>query len=320
MNWNYPFDTTEILFIFFFILVYTAYIIRTVRIARQLQTTARTLIVKLFLRSITFTLLIISLLGPSFGETDRDIQAKGKDIFLVVDLSKSMDAADVTPSRLEKVKFEMNRFIQNERSNRIGIIIFSNEAFIHTPLTYDIGALELFIQSLQTDLLPTSGTNICGATELAYNKLMNAADPAGRSKMMIMFTDGENNASCSNALYNNLRRFGIGIYTVAVGTKIGISIQQNGKPLMDENDRLVISKMDENFLKNMATAAKGNYYDLNNVKNDIPSLINDINNAEGTLVDSRTITVVSNKYYYFLGAALILLMLDVLITIGTFRL
>ncbi|KAA6432748.1 VWA domain-containing protein [Dyadobacter flavalbus] len=320
MNWNYPFDTTEILFIFFFILVYTAYIIRTVRIARQLQTTARTLIIKLFLRSITFTLLIISLLGPSFGETDRDIQAKGKDIFLVVDLSKSMDAADVTPSRLEKVKFELNRFVQNEKSNRIGIIIFSNEAFIHTPLTYDSGALELFIQSLQTDLLPKSGTNICGAAELAYSKLMNAADPAGRSKMMVLFTDGENNASCSGMLYNNLRRFGIGVYTVAVGTKIGISIQQNGKPLMDENDRLVISKMDETFLRNMAAAAKGNYYDLNNVKNDIPLLINDIDKAEGTLVDSRTITVVSNKYYYFLGAALILLMLDVLITIGTFRL
>lgn len=320
MNWNYPFDTTEILFIFFFILVYTAYIIRTVRIARQLQTTARTLIIKLFLRSITFTLLIISLLGPSFGETDRDIQAKGKDIFLVVDLSKSMDAADVTPSRLEKVKFELNRFVQNEKSNRIGIIIFSNEAFIHTPLTYDSGALELFIQSLQTDLLPKSGTNICGAAELAYSKLMNAADPAGRSKMMVLFTDGENNANCSGMLYNNLRRFGIGVYTVAVGTKIGISIQQNGKPLMDENDRLVISKMDETFLKNMAAASKGNYYDLNNVKNDIPLLINDIDKAEGTLVDSRTITVVSNKYYYFLGAALILIMLDVLITIGTFRL
>ncbi|GGB77399.1 vWA domain-containing protein [Dyadobacter sediminis] len=320
MNWNYPFDTTEILFIFFFILVYTAYIIRTVRIARQLQTTARTLIIKLFLRSITFTLLIISLLGPSFGETDRDIQAKGKDIFLVVDLSKSMDAADVTPSRLEKVKFELNRFVRNEKTNRIGIIIFSNEAFIHTPLTYDSGALELFIQSLQTDLLPKSGTNICAATELAYNKLMNAADPAGRSKLMVLFTDGENKASCSGMLYNNLRRFGIGVYTVAVGTKIGISIQQNGKPLMDENDRLVISKMDETFLKNMAAAARGNYYDLNNVKNDIPLLINDIDKAEGTLVDSRTITIVSNKYYYFLGAALILLMLDVLITIGTFRL
>jgi Ca-activated chloride channel family protein len=320
MNWNYPFDTTEYFFIFFFILAYTAYIIRTVRVARQLQTTARTLIIKLFLRSITFSLLIISLLGPSFGEADRDIQAKGKDIFLIVDLSKSMDAADVTPSRLEKVKFELNRFVQNERANRIGIIIFSNDAFIHVPLTYDVAALELFIQSLQTDLLPTSGTNICAATELAYTKLMNTADPTGRSKIMVLFTDGETSSGCSNALYNNLRRFGIGVYTVAVGTKIGISIQQNGKPMMDKNDKLVISKMDETFLRNMTTAARGTYYELNNAKNDIPKLINDVNIAEGALVDSRTITVVSNKYYYFLGAALILILFDVLITIGTFRL
>ncbi|MCE6987514.1 VWA domain-containing protein [Dyadobacter sp. CY323] len=320
MNWNYPFGTTEYFFIFLFILAYVTYIIRTVRIARQLQTTARTLIIKLFLRSITFSLLIISLLGPSFGEAERDIQAKGKDIFLIVDLSKSMDAADVTPSRLEKVKFEINRFIQNERSNRIGIIIFSNEAFIHVPLTYDNAALELFIQSLQTDLLPTSGTNVCGAAELAYNKLMNVPDPTGRAKIMVLFTDGESDFGCSNALYNNLRRFGIGVYAVGVGTKIGISIQQNGKPLMDKKDRLVISALDENFLKTLTSASRGSYYELNNTKNDIPRLINDIDQAEGTLVDSRTITVVSNKYYYFLGAALILILFDVLITIGTFRL
>ena len=320
MNWNYPFGTTEYFFIFLFIFVYVAYIVRTVRIARQLQTTARTLIIKLFLRSIAFSLLIISLLGPSFGEAERDIQAKGKDIFLVVDLSKSMDAADVTPSRLEKVKFEINRFVQNEVANRIGIIIFSNDAFIHVPLTYDRTALELFIQSMQTDLLPTSGTNICGAAELAYHKLMSSTDQTGRSKMMVLFTDGENSSGCSNVLFNNLRRLGIGGYSVGVGTKVGISIQQDGKPLMDQNDKLIISKLDENFLKNLANGSRGSYYELNNAKNDMNLMINDIHQAEGTLVDSRTITVVSNKYYYFLGAALILILIDVLITIGTFRL
>ncbi|KAA0992474.1 vWA domain-containing protein [Dyadobacter aurulentus] len=320
MNWNYPFGTTEYFFVFLFIFLYTAYIIRTVRVARQLQTTARTLIIKLFLRSITFSLLIISLLGPSFGEAERDIKAKGKDIFLVVDLSKSMDAADVTPSRLEKVKFEINRFVQNEVANRIGIIIFSNDAFIHVPLTYDRAALELFIQSLQTDLLPTSGTNVCPAVELAFNKLVNSTDPTGRSKMIVLFTDGENNSGCSNTLYNNIRRFGIGFYAVAVGTKVGISIQQDGKPLMDKNDKLIISQLDESFLQTMANASRGTYYELNNAKNEMSKLSNDISLAEGTLVDSRTITVVSNKYYYFLGAALILILLDILITIGTFRL
>jgi Ca-activated chloride channel homolog len=101
---------------------------------------------------------------------------------------------------------------------------------------------------------------------------------------------------------------------------VGISIQENGKPLMDGNNKLVVSQLDDAFLKSMAAAARGRYYELNNSRNDIPRLINDINQAEGTLVDSRTITVVSNKYYYFLGAALLLILFDVLITIGTFRL
>ncbi|SEJ28976.1 Ca-activated chloride channel family protein [Dyadobacter koreensis] len=320
MNWNYPFETTEYFFIFFFILAYVTFIIRTIRVARQLNTTARTLILKLFLRSIAFALLIISLLGPSFGEADQALQSKGKDIYVLVDLSKSMDATDVTPSRLEKVKFEINRFVQNQRSNRIGLIVFSNDAFVQVPLTYDAAALDLFIQSLQTNLLPSSGTNICGAAELAYKKLVNGDDPSGRSKMMVIFTDGENKTDCGGSLYNNLRRFGIGVYVAGIGTKNGSSIPSEGKPLKDSRDNLVISKLDDDFLQNLAANAKGFYYQLNNEKNDVNRMIADINNADGTLVDTRTVTVVSNKYYYFLGAALFLLVMDVLITIGTFRL
>jgi len=320
MNWNYPFETTEYFFILFFIIAYVTFIIRTIRVARQLNTTARTLILKLFLRTIFFALLIISLLGPSFGEADQALESKGKDIYVLVDLSKSMDATDVTPSRLEKVKFEINRFVQNQRSNRIGLIVFSNEAFVQVPLTYDAAALELFIQSLQTNLLPSSGTNICGAAELAYKKLVNGDDPSGRSKMMVIFTDGENKTDCGGSLYNNLRRFGIGVYVAGIGTKNGSSIPSEGKPLKDSRDNLIISKLDDDFLQNLAVNSKGFYYQLNNEKNDVNRMITDINNADGTLVDTRTVTVVSNKYYYFLGAALFLLLMDVLITIGTFRL
>jgi len=320
MNWNYPFETTEYFFIFFFILAYVTFIIRTIRVARQLNTTARTLILKLFLRTIFFALLIISLLGPSFGEADQAVQSKGKDIYILVDLSKSMDATDVTPSRLEKVKFEINRFVQNQRSNRIGLIVFSNDAFVQVPLTYDGAALELFIQSLQTELLPTSGTNICGAAELAYKKLVNGDGPSGRSKMIVIFTDGENKSDCSGSLYNNIRRFGVGLYIAGVGTKNGSSIPAGGKPLKDKKDNLIISKLDDDFLRVLTNNARGFYYELNNEKNDVNRMITDINNADGTLVDTRTVTVVSNKYYYFLGAALFLLLIDVLITIRTFRL
>ena len=138
--------------------------------------------------------------------------------------------------------------------------------------------------------------------------------------MIVIFTDGENKGDCYRSLYNNIRRFGVGIYVAAVGTKNGSSIPSGGKPLKDEKDNLVISKLDDDFLQTLAASTKGAYYELNNEKNEINRMISDINNADGTLVDTRTVTVVSNKYYYFLGAALFLLLMDVLITIGTFRL
>ncbi|WP_215242401.1 vWA domain-containing protein [Dyadobacter helix] len=320
MNWNYPLGTTEYFFIFFFICLYIAYIIRTVRVARQLKTTARTLIIKLFLRMVTFALLMISLLGPSFGEADQEIKAQGKDIYLVVDLSMSMNAADVIPSRLEKVKFELSRFVENQKANRIGIIVFSNDAYVQVPLTYDADALGLFIQSLQTDLIPGSGTNLCRAAELAFNRLINGDEPDGRSKMMVLFTDGENSKDCAGALFNNLRRYGIGVYTVGVGTKAGTSIRSKNGLLKDERGKLVITKLNEDFLSGFSLNAKGGYYELSNTRNDMDPLIAEITSARGSFINARTVMVDSNKYYYFLGAALVLVLMDVLITIGTFRL
>jgi Ca-activated chloride channel family protein len=321
MNWNYPFESTEIFFIFFFIVVYFAFLFRTIRVARRLNTTARTLILKLFLRTIYFGLLIISLLGPSFGEATREIQAKGKDIYLLVDLSKSMDATDISPTRIEKVKFEINRFIRHEAANRIGIIIFSNDAFTHAPLTYDHNALALFVQTLNTGLLPTSGSNPCAALNLAYQKLIQqSSDMTNRSKSIVLFSDGENQNDCEGPLINNIRRFGVATYMVGVGTKTGISILDNGIALKNDQGKIVITKLDESFLKNLAQQTRGNYYKINNEKNEINRLISDLNNAESTLIDTRTVTIVSNKYFYFLGAALLLLIIDILVTIRTFKL
>lgn len=320
MNWNYPFESTEFFFIFFFIVVYISFLFRTIRVARRLNTTARTLILKLFLRTIYFGLLIISLLGPSFGEATREIQAKGKDIYLLVDLSKSMDATDISPTRIEKVKFELNKFIRNEVSNRIGIIIFSNDAYTHAPLTYDNNALALFVQTLNTGLLPTSGSNPCTALNLAYQKLIQESDMSNRSKSIILLSDGENQSDCDGLLTNNIRRFGISTYIVGVGTKSGISILENGVSLKDDQGKIVITKLDETFLKSLANQTRGNYYKINNEKNEINQLVTDINNSESTLIDTRTVTIVSNKYFYFLGAALLLLILDILVTIRTFKL
>ncbi|HEV7349752.1 vWA domain-containing protein [Telluribacter sp.] len=320
MNWNYPFGTTEYIFIFLFLLLYVTYFLRMLRITRQLQTTSRSLFIKFFLRCIAFALLMMALLGPSFGEAGREIQAEGKDIYLLTDLSKSMDATDVVPSRLEKIKFEINRLISSAGTNRLGLIVFSNEAYVQAPLTFDQAALELFVQSLQTDLLPRSGTHACSALDLAYQKLISGAQASNQAKMMVLFTDGENTGTCPATLLNNIRRFGIRVFVVGVGTKVGSSIPADGQVLRTGNGEMVISKLNPAALQKLAEQTNGSYYEVNNEKNELPRLVADINSASGRLIDSRTVAVTTNKYYYFLAGALFLLIIDVLVTVRTFRL
>ncbi len=320
MNWNYPFGTTEIIFTFLFIIAYAAFFIRTIRVARRLKTTARSLIIKFFIRSIAFALLIISLLGPSFGESESDLKAQGKDIYIVVDLSRSMDATDVSPSRLEKVKFEINRLLSATLHNRIGLIVFSNDAFTQSPLTYDLAALNLYIQSMQTDLLPKNGTDLCSGIELAYSKMMQDVSATNKSKVIILFTDGERGAECNASLFNNLRRFGFRLFIIGVGTANGSSIKDRIAFLLDDDGKLVISKMDLNAMQDLARRTNGSFYRVNNETNEIAKAVGDINSIEGQLIDSRRVAIISNKYYYFLAIALGLLSLDVLITVRTFRL
>ena len=130
MNWLYSLILLEITFITLFAVFYIAYIIRVIRIARMLNTPSHGVFIKVILRSFYFSLLIVALLGPSFGESKREVQSVGKDIFVLVDLSQSMHANDIQPTRLEKVKFELKNIINAFNSDRIGLIIFSSEAFM----------------------------------------------------------------------------------------------------------------------------------------------------------------------------------------------
>jgi Ca-activated chloride channel homolog len=320
MNWNYPLGTTEYLLIFLFILFYTTYFVRMIRVTRQLRTTSRSLFLKFFLRAMAFALLITALLGPAFGEASLGVQAEGKDIYLLTDLSLSMDATDVVPSRLEKVKYELSRLINTAGNNRYGLIVFSNEAFVQTPLTYDQPVLEQYVQSMRTDLLPGTGTNVCKALELAYQKLITDQTAASQAKFMILLTDGEKLGTCSAALLNNIRRFGMGVYVVGVGTSAGSTVPVNGETLRTTDGTIVISKLDAPALKRLTDQTRGTYYELTSEKNEMPRLAADLNAAAGRLIDSRTVTVTSNKYYYFLAVGLLLLIIDVLVTVRTFRL
>jgi Ca-activated chloride channel homolog len=165
------FGWTEGVVILIFLIGYGLYIGQIINISRTLHTPYRTVFIKLVVRSIFMALMIIALLGPTFGDSKREIKSVGKDIMVCVDLSKSMDAFDVQPSRLEKVKFELKKIATAFNSDRLGIIIFSSEAFMQCPLTYDQNAINLFIETMNTGLVPSSGTDFGPPLKMALSKL-----------------------------------------------------------------------------------------------------------------------------------------------------
>lgn len=309
-----------IIAIVLFVGFYVAYVVRVMRIARTLRTPYGTVAIKLVLRTIFFALLIIAFLGPSYGDAKREVKSVGKDIVMCVDLSKSMDAFDVQPSRLEKVKYEMKRIVQAFNSDRIGIIIFSSEAFMQCPLTYDQNALNLFIETMNTGLVPSSGTDFAPPLRMALNKLDDTeggTSSAQKSKVIVLISDGEDFGDETSDIVKNIEDREIKLFTLGVGTQEGSPIGTQRGYKTDKFGKTVVSKINPGSMKSLATSTGGQYFEINESRNDVTKMINTINKIEGELRDARFVDVSANRYFYFLLGALILLIFDILVNVKT---
>ena len=321
MKWASSLSTLEFIFITAFVVLYLLYLIRTLRIGRKLGSPIARLLFKLVIRTLAFGLVIISLLGPSFGETTKEIKTVGKDLFVCIDLSQSMNAFDVQPTRLEKVKFELKNIVEAFNSDRIGLIMFSSEAFMQCPLTYDNNALNLFIQTLHTGLVPNSGTDFSPPLKMAFDKLNQeeSAKSRQKSQIIILISDGEDFGDDTEEMAKKIEDAGVKLFTLGVGTQSGSKIQTNRGFKRDNEGNEVVTKLNSTSLRNLADRTDGEYFEINEQKNDVDRLINAINRIEGELKDAKEVDAKSNKYYYFLIAGLALLFIDLLFQVKLFK-
>ncbi len=322
MNFLKSFGVIESLVILSFIITYLIYSIRLYIINKKIKVTKSRVLYKLILRSIYFSLLIISLLGPSFGENQEEVDIVGKDIMILVDLSESMNADDIKPTRLEKVKFEMKKIIDSFSSDRIGIIMFSGEAFMQCPMTYDRNALNLFTETLNTGLVPRTGTDFGPALELSLSKLNdeNSQSLEINSKVIILISDGEDFGDNTNESLDNIIESNIKLFTIGVGSEKGSKILLgNGKYKKDKDGGVVITKLNPTSLKETARETGGKYFEISNINNEIDELISEINRIKGDVIESKTIDVTVNKYFYFLFTALLLMIIDFSIKLKIIR-
>ena len=321
MEYIKEFGFIEILLILTFIIFYLIYIVRLLRINSSISVSFKGVITKIIFRSTYFFLMIIALLGPSFGSSKKEIKVIGKDIMIAIDLSESMNANDIQPSRLEKIKFELKKIIDEFNSDRIGIIMFSNEAYIQCPLTYDKNALNLFIETLNTGLVPNSGTDFGPPLDLSLDKLLaDKIQENDKSKIIILISDGEDFGENTYEIVDKIKESSIKLFTVGIGTAKGTRITlRNGLFKKDKDGKEVITKLNSTSLKKIANETKGKYFEISNQRNQINGMIYEIKEIKGDLIDSKSIDVTKNKYFYFLFVALMLMSIDFLFNFKIIR-
>ena len=313
MNFQEDIGIFELSLVSLFFMFYFLYLVRIYKINQQIKVNLKAVFMKFILRVTFFTLLIISLLGPNFGIKEEKVEVVGKDIMIAVDLSESMNANDIQPSRIEKVKFEIKKIVDEFSGDRIGIIMFSGEAFVQCPLTYDKNALNLFVETLNTGLVPNSGTDFGPALELGLSKLQdeNSGDNDFKSKIIILFSDGEDFGEDTDQSIEKIKENSLKLFSVGIGTDEGTKILDDfGNFKKDNEGNDVITKLNSSSLRETADKTGGKYYEISKNKNEINQMITEIKNIKGDIIDQQTSNISENKYFYFLLSALVLVAID----------
>ncbi|MBC5772618.1 VWA domain-containing protein [Pontibacter sp. KCTC 32443] len=322
MTWYQTITLLEILFGVLFLGLYIGYLWRVKRVAEFFGQRPHGVWVKFVLRHLYLILIVIAILGPSFGAMKKEIKTIGKDLYIAIDLSASMNATDVQPSRLEKTKQEVERLITRFNSDRIGLIVFGDDAYIQSPLTYDQNALQLYTRTLYTRLLPNTGTDYEPVLKLALDKfgqLGNSPAAEQKARVLVLISDGEDFGDDVEQLAEQLREQNIRVFTLGVGTTEGSRIPQGNGFKHDNDGNVVITKLQPEPLVKLAELTNGQYFEVNDRISEISKLVSAINNIEGELRESKTIDVTANKYVYPLALALVLILLDALLTIKIVR-
>ena len=244
--------------------------------------------------------LIFSAAGPQIGTRVAPIERKGVDLVFAVDVSESMNAEDIKPSRLEKAKFEISQIINQLKGDRIGIIVFAGSSHLYLPLTSDYEASQLFLDALDTKMIPNQGTDLSTALKTAMNVFNNEDD---KFKVMVLVTDGEDHEGeaielASTALNNGIITHAVGVGTVK-GSLIPINNGSSNNYKRNKNGTLITSKLNENILIELASAGGGIYSRFNNRDSKYKEIMSAIDNMEKRSIETHIYSEYEDRYQFF---------------------
>lgn len=270
-------------------------------------------ILKLVVMILVLTALVFGLVNPKIGTKMETVKREGIDIVFAMDVSKSMLAEDVAPSRLEKSKQIVSQIINQLGNDRIGIIAYAGSAFPVLPITTDYSVAKMFLQSMNTDIVSSQGTSLDEAIKLSATYF---DEKSKTSKLLILISDGEDHSEGAESAAEEANKQGMKIITIGVGTEKGgpIPLKVNGVVegfKRDNNNEVVITKLNKEGLTTIAKATKGGYVDGNNTKEVLDYVKNALDNIQKTEFESTQMADFQSQFQWFLGFAFALLFLDV---------
>lgn len=272
--------------------------------------------VKLVFLLAGLSMLVVGLVNPKIGTKMETVKREGVDIVFAVDVSKSMLAEDIAPNRLEKAKRLVSEIINQLASDRIGIIAYAGQAYPQLPITTDYGAAKMFLQSMNTDMLSSQGTAIDAAIDLATTYY---DDSEQTNRVLFIVSDGEDHSegNTTNAVESAVQN-GIRVFTIGVGKPKGapIPIKRNGvvESLKKDNQgEVVITKLNEAILAEVADRGNGEYIDGSNTEQAVEYIKELLNQMDKTEFEATQFAEYQDQFQWFLGAAFLFLFLDIFI-------
>lgn len=252
-----------------------------------------------------------TLVDPQIGTRLEEVKREGVDIMVAVDVSNSMLAEDVAPNRLLKAKHELSGFIDRLKGDRIGIIAFAGKAFVQCPLTLDYSAAKMYADILDNSLIPVQGTALAEAINMAVKSFVGES---ASQRVLVVITDGEDHETKVQDAVASAKEKGIIIYAVGMGSPDGVPIPTKSGYLKDDKGTVVLTKMNEGLLSEIALQTGGGYYRATSGEKELDRIYEKIFGMEKAELSAKQFTGFEDRFQFLAVLTLLILLLEMLIS------
>lgn len=272
-------------------------------------------LIKLVMRLLALTLLIIAIARPQTGAKLQKTKHKGVELMILLDVSNSMLAQDIKPGRLERAKLAIQKLMDQLENDKIGIIVFAGKPYIQLPITSDYAAGKLFLSTVSTDMIPTQGTAIGAAIDMAMTSFN--FDDKTKNKAIIVISDGENHEDDAVSSAKAATEKGVVVHTIGIGSTDGSPIPISGKTgnvyKQDNEGKTVITKLNETMLQEISAAGNGVYLHATAADVGLTKIMDEIDKMEKKQYDEKIYSEYDDQFQYFLAFAIVLMLWELFI-------